>query len=70
MCRVFSQLLGKVDNLNCIKGAFFDTDAIGFAETDFLGDVDIVGIARLGAWAAFGNTLFPVLLGGQKFAYS
>jgi len=46
--RLVVEFLGQVDDLDSVEGAFLDADATGFAETEFLGDVNLVGVALVG----------------------
>jgi len=43
--RLVVQLLREVDDLDGVEGALLDADAAGFAQTDLLGDADLVGTA-------------------------
>jgi len=43
--RVVVEFLREVDDLDRIEGTLFDADATGLAETQLLGDRDLIGAA-------------------------
>ena len=43
MRRFFVEFLGKIDDLDRVEGTLLDTDPTALAETQLLGDRDLVG---------------------------